>query len=81
MEGTFVTIPALHRTDADVALKLITKNSVMYRHVVNDPAFSAHKEHIWQNIHGENRTYYVSDFPGAALGCVMQVSFHKVLPH
>jgi hypothetical protein len=74
MASDFRVIPELDRKDADVSLKLVTKNSLKYLRPVDDPLFSAHRA---QNVtmQGGGMIQYLSDFPGSIIGCVQQVSW------
>ena len=69
-------IPELQRKDADVGLKLVSKNRVRYAQPVNDQMFSAHQNFTLDFTNGSNMTAYISDFPGTAVGCAMQVKYY-----
>lgn len=66
-------IPALQRQDADVVLRLITKDSVLFNNPIDDPMFSAHRK-VDTIMNDGIEPRYLSDFPGAGLACAAQVS-------
>ncbi|KAF2277918.1 uncharacterized protein EI97DRAFT_415680 [Westerdykella ornata] len=73
-DDTFVLRPELQRPDADVALKLVMKNKVMYYKPVDDPLFLAHREK--KSLYSQGwQTRYLSDFPGSVVGCALQYQF------
>jgi hypothetical protein len=70
------------REDADLVLKMFSKNRVLYENPVNDPIFSAHKRYVVPNERtGMEFPYYLSDFPVAVVGCAQQVSVDDTVPH
>ncbi|KAF2871857.1 hypothetical protein BDV95DRAFT_594151 [Massariosphaeria phaeospora] len=69
-ENDFVPIPDLKRHDADVTLRFILKNSIMFMQPVDDPMYSAHREVKLLDTQGENNTRFISDFPGSHQMCV-----------
>ncbi|KAF2020984.1 hypothetical protein BU24DRAFT_487495 [Aaosphaeria arxii CBS 175.79] len=72
-ESPFQTLPEMSRPKDDVLVALVAKNSVRYGQPVDDPLFAAHKPIVHYDLGtAENVTWYYSDVPATALGCVVQ---------
>lgn len=74
---SFVPIPELNRTDADVNILFLRQEMGMqYTNPVNDPWFEANTPKIKTTTSStgipRNATYYVPDFPISVVGCAMQ---------
>ncbi|KAF2745218.1 hypothetical protein M011DRAFT_479365 [Sporormia fimetaria CBS 119925] len=72
--NAMTVLPELQRSDADVGLKLILKNSVLFRNPVDDPMFAAHIK-VQSVLQGGNGTEYLSDEIGSMLGCATQYQY------
>ena len=74
--GTWQPVPALSRSDADVALFLLAPNSVKYTGPVKDPWFTATTEYpVPRPESGTTTTLYDSDYFINALACTDQYQF------
>jgi hypothetical protein len=78
--GTFVPIPGLNRTDADVLLFFLTKAQTAYYTPVNDPFFQANIKLESTSIEEATDTMITSDFyapnePVGVMGCASQWQF------
>lgn len=67
--NTFIPIPALNRTDADITL-LTLRNQAMYTSPVNDPFFKATKHRS-----DYSASFYTSDLDLGMIGCTEQYQF------
>ena len=75
-EGSWIPIPALNRTDADVSLFLLMPNSIIYNDPTFDPLFQATTPRsIAAGTNGENITYYEPDRQVNVLSCMDQFQF------
>lgn len=63
--GTFVPVPAINTTDADLSLVFIAANSVWYMEPCDDPIFGAHQLN-------EAIGVYYADYWALPLGCTEQ---------
>ena len=73
--NSWIPIPSLNRTDADVSLVFITANLVTYSTPVNDVVFQANgsiKNPIEQ---GNGQPMYISDFNARIIACADQREF------
>ena len=71
--NSWIPIPELNRTDADVSLFLLAQNTITYDSPVFDPFFGAS---LLDPISAAlNRTRYASDLHVTALGCIDQHQF------
>ncbi|KAF2264053.1 hypothetical protein CC78DRAFT_617092 [Lojkania enalia] len=71
----FNPINGMKTTDAGLLLVMVTKNTVSYRHPIDDPVFSAHKAIKYRTYTYPNDTEYASDEPLSVLGCTEQYQF------
>lgn len=70
--NTWLPVPELNRTNADISLFLLAPNSVRYDTPVDDPFFSAHLLGGSTISSGTNFTWYISDYFVNALACADQ---------
>lgn len=73
--NTWLPVPELSRTNADISLFLLAPNSVRYDTRVDDPFFSAHLLGGSTISSGTNFTWYISDYFVNALACADQHQF------
>ena len=70
-QGTFIPVPAINRTDADLSLVFLTPNAVTYENPCDDALFAAHY-HVETTSLGINLSYYTADRYVNVLGCTEQ---------
>lgn len=70
--NTWLPVPELNRTNADISLFLLAPNSVRYDTPVDDPFFSAHLLGGSTISSGTNFTWYISDYFVNTLACADQ---------
>ncbi len=76
MLNSWIPIPELNRTDADVSLFLLAQNAIYYDTPVSDPFFSANIKNPLPGVgNSDNRTTYQADIYVTALGCADQHQF------
>ena len=74
-QNDWIPIPALNRTDADVALFFLAPNMILYEGPVTDPFFVASIPHNVSAGNGVNETYYSPNQGVYALACAEQHQF------
>ncbi|KAF2004127.1 hypothetical protein P154DRAFT_485871 [Amniculicola lignicola CBS 123094] len=70
-----VTLPEMQREDADVVLRMIAKNYMVYRETNEDPVFSAHKSYNLTLNFGATVERYYSDYPASVIACAQQYQY------
>ncbi|KAH0170655.1 hypothetical protein KCU67_g2540, partial [Aureobasidium melanogenum] len=74
--NSWVPIPELNRTDADVSVIFINQNSIKYNGPVDDVVFSAHTSRAI-SLGSAEIPYYVGDYFTNVIGCIDQVQICK----
>lgn len=69
--GSFIPIPEMNTTHADLSLLFISANSITYETAVGDPVFGAH-DHVNGTISGTYVSFYQADQYVAVVGCSEQ---------